>query len=367
MTTATHEVPARTAGTHGTATGTTPETAAAATTSEVTLRARAFVAAHLDAATALGRAAGDLAADPAEVAAALRAGLPALADPEYLDGQRRIAPGLGPTAGVRNPLLTAITRGLRARTRRDRPSTLLDIAGRLLRDELLELHWLAFDLLDRAMTGEPERAWQLVRAEARTASDWITVDSLAHVAGRGVLAEPFRWAELEQLVYSPSRWERRLAASTVATIPFVDRVAGRRPAFAARGLGIIGDLIGDDEPDVQKALSWALRNLAGIDRDAVVAFLERETEHARAADDGHRAWVIRDSLEKIPAPIAAAMRAALTGIRRHGPSTSRAAATAADFLGLGTGVMPADRPVVARPMGAGPAGPSGPTGARTDA
>ena len=325
------------------------EAASNRTTSEVTERARAFVAAHLDAATALGRAAGDLAANPADVAAAIRAGLPALADPEYLDGQRRIAPGLGPTLGVRNPLLTAVTRGLRARTRRDRPGALLDIADHLLRDDVLELHWLAFDLLDRAISGEPERAWQLVRREARTASDWITVDSLAHVAGRGILAEPFRWAELEQLVYSPSRWERRLAGSTIATIPFVDRTAGRRPDIAAHGLGIVGDLIGDAEPDVQKALSWALRNLAAVDRDQVIGFLERQTELARTTDDGHRAWVIRDTLAKIPAPIAAGLRDALTGVRRHGPSTSRAAATAADFLGLGTGVMPADRPVVARP------------------
>jgi 3-methyladenine DNA glycosylase AlkD len=318
-------------------------------TSETTQRAKAFVAAHLDGATALGRAAGDLAANPVDVAAAIRAGLPSLADPEYLDGQRLVAPGLGPTLGVRNPLLTAITRGLRARTRRDRPGALLDIADHLLRIEVLELHWLAFDLLDRAITGEPERAWQLVRAEARTASDWITVDSLAHVAGRGVLAEPFRWAELEQLVYSPSRWERRLAGSTIATIPFVDRVAGRTPAVARHGLDIVGDLIGDAEPDVQKALSWALRNLAGIDRDAVIAFLERETRRAQATSDGHRAWVIRDTLDKVPAPIAVGLRDALIGLRRHGPSTSRAAATAADFLGLGTGVMPADRPLAARP------------------
>jgi 3-methyladenine DNA glycosylase AlkD len=320
-----------------------------APTSETTLRARAFVASRLDEATALGRAAGDLAANPADVAAAIRAGLPSLADPEYLDGQRRIAPGIGPSLGVRNPLLTAITRGLRARTRRDRPGALLDIADHLLRDEVIELHWLAFDLLDRAITGEPERAWQLVRTEARTVSDWITVDSLAHVAGRGVLAEPFRWAELEQLVYSPSRWERRLAGSTIATIPFVDRVEGRTPAVARHGLGIVGDLIGDAEPDVQKALSWALRNLAAVDRDAVIAFLEREARRARATDDGHRAWVIRDTLAKIPAPIAAGLRDALAGVRRHGPSTSIAAATAADFLGLGTGVMPADRPLVARP------------------
>ncbi len=281
----------------------------------------------------------------------LQDGLPALADPEYLDGQRRIAPGIGEVVGVRNPLLTAVARGLRSATKGDRPSTLLDIADHLQRQRPLELHWLANDLLDRAIGSEPERAWQLVRREAKAAGDWITVDNLAHVVGRGILAEPYRWAELEQLVYSPSRWERRLAGSTVATIPFVDRKAGRTPQVVSRGLGIVGDLIGDREPDVQKSLSWALRNLLSVDRDAATAFLERETAYAAEHHDGHRAWVIRDTFEKLHPDTAAQMRAALASVRRHAdaPSTSRASATAAAFTGLGVGVPPAERLTVHRP------------------
>ena len=82
---------------------------------------------------------------------------------------------------------------------------------------------------------------------------------------KGVLAEAFRWAELEQLVYSPSRWERRLIGSTIATLPFTDRTAGRRPDVAARGLALLGQLIGDAEPDVQKALAWAYRSITVVD------------------------------------------------------------------------------------------------------
>ena len=168
-----------------------------------------------------------------------------------------------------------------------------------------------------------------MRAEGRSAGNWITVDTLAHVAARGILAEPYRWAELEQLVYSPSRWERRLAGSTIATIPHTDRTAGRTPEVVRRGLAIVGDLIGDPEPDVQKALSWALRTLAAVDLPATAAFLRAETRTARATDDGYRAWVIRDTCEKLPAPLAAELRSALAGIRRRpgAPSTSRASAT----------------------------------------
>ncbi len=318
---------------------------------QATERARALVAERRPAAAALGRQAGDLVGDPAAVVTALWTGLAGLADDEYLDGQRRVAPGIGSILGVRQPLLTAVTAGLRAATRRDSSTTLLEIARRLLREEPLELHWLAFALLDRVIARDPEQAWQLVRAEARQASDWITVDSLAHVAGRGILAEPYRWAELEQLVYSPSRWERRLVGSTIATIPFVNRTTGRTPGIARRSLEILRDLIGDAEPDVQKALSWALRSLLLADEHATAAFLNDEAAVARRTGDGHRAWVIRDVLAKLPPLAADELRATLAGIRRRPgePATSRAAEAAAAFVGLGTSVPPGERPIIPRP------------------
>ena len=131
------------------------------------------------------------------------AGLPALADPEYLEGMQMVAPGIGPVLGVRQPLLRAVGSGLRAATRGVPSSTRLDIAARLVREPVIELHWIAYGLLERTIRDEPERTWQLVRAESRAAHEWATVDALAHVASLGIVAEPYRWAELEQLVYSP--------------------------------------------------------------------------------------------------------------------------------------------------------------------
>lgn len=313
-------------------------------------RARVLVAVRTPEAVALGRTAGDLVNEPAEVARTLRAGFERLADPDYLEGQRRVAPGIGTVLGVRLPLITAVNRGFRGATRQDRATALLDVADALLREEALELHWLAFDVLARTIEAEPERTWQRVRAAAAQAGDWITVDSLAHVAGRGILAEAYRWAELEQLVYSPSRWERRLVGSTIATIPYVNRRLGRQPGVAAHALPIVAELIGDAEPDVQKALSWALRSMSFVDETATIAFLRREAAAARDTDDGHRAWVVRDTLEKLPTATADELRATVDGIRRRpgAPSTSRAAAAAAAFTGLGVAVPPADRAIVDR-------------------
>ena len=71
----------------------------------------------------------------------------------------------------------------------------------------------------------------------------------------------------------------------------------------------------------------------------MAAFVTDEAETAQATADGHRAWVVRDTLHKLPAASAADLRARLDGIRRRpgAPSTSRAAATAAQFAGMGLG------------------------------
>jgi 3-methyladenine DNA glycosylase AlkD len=310
-------------------------TTAAEPRSAVTARAVRLVADRKPGAEALGRELAIHVGDPEGFARALRAGLATLADPEYREGSKRIAPGLGPIHGVRWPLMAAVERGFRESTRRDGSDGLLEIANRLFAEVELEARWFAFGLLDRVVRDDPERAWQLLRRAGREAGDWITVDSLAHPVGRGILAEPYRWSELEALVFSPSRWERRLVGSTVATIPYVDRRLGRTPETAAHGLDLVGQLIGDDSPDVQKALAWALRSLTVADGAAVLAFIRREASVARADDDGARAWVLRDALPKLAEEDAAPIRAELDGLRRRpgAPSTSRAALTARRFTG----------------------------------
>ncbi len=115
-----------------------------------------------------------------------------------------------------------------------------------------------------------------------------------------------------------------------------NRRSGRGEEVVARALPLLGQLIGDDEPDVQKALAWAYRSLAQIDPPGTVAALRAETDRAVATDDGHRAWVIRDSLAKLPPADAADLRSKLAGIRRRpgAPSTSNASELATRFGGL---------------------------------
>ncbi|HEX4897764.1 MAG TPA: hypothetical protein VFV53_05330, partial [Candidatus Limnocylindrales bacterium] len=81
------------------------------------------------------------------------------------------------------------------------------------------------------------------------------------------------------------------------------------------------------------------RSMALVDLAATTAALDAEAELAAETADGHRAWVVRDVLEKLDPADATRIRSRLEGIRRRpgAPSTSGAAATAARFADLPLG------------------------------
>jgi 3-methyladenine DNA glycosylase AlkD len=320
-------------------------------TSKATARARALVAERLPEARGLGQALAELIDDPEAFVAVLREGFERLADEEYANEQQRVAPGSGLVFGVRWPLIDAVAGQLRTPLQESSASSALWLAQRLAVGDEREVRLFSHVPLRRALPADPERSWQLMRRLARAAQDWISVDSLADLFAQGVLQERFRWAELEQLVYSADRWERRLVGSTIARIPFQLPRFERRSLAGMPALMIIKSLIGDGDEQVQKSLSWALREWTAVEPAEVGRLLQHEAAQAAQTDDGNRAWVIRDALSSQPAPLASEIRSVLSGIRRrHGaPSTSEAAAIAARFAEGGTPLAElSDRAVAAQ-------------------
>lgn len=303
---------------------------------ETTERARVFVDERLPRAGEVGRALAELVDRPDELIAEARRAMPALADPEYRAALDRVIPGVGEVFGVRSPLQESISRPIMRELRRRSSAEAVWLAERLVGAPELEIRSLALGTLRRALDGDPERAWQLIRRLAGLASCWVDVDWLAAVVCAGIRAEPYRWAELEQLVYSRNPWERRLVGATLATLPHGISRGARAALGAAPALALVESLMGDAEPYVQKALGWALRSWCTVDQPGVLRLLDAEAGRAAETGDGHRAWVIRDVLPALPPSDAAALRARLTGLRRRpgAPSTSTATAVAAPLVDL---------------------------------
>ena len=307
--------------------------------SEATARADAFISAHLGAARDLGLRLSELIDEPEAFLGALREGLASLADPEYSLLAERASPGIPARYVVRGPLVDAIQRPLRQALKEGSSIPALQLAQHLLGAEDRDLRLFALPCLRRSLAQDPEQTWQLLRRMGRGAGDWIEVDSLADLWARGVLAEQFRWAELEQLLYSEQTFERRLVGATLATIPHRLSSAPHGelpPGAVGRALEMIRLLMGDAEVMVQKSLAWAIREWSRLDPTAAAGLLRAEAAIAVERDDGARAWVVRESLSLQPDAVAISLRRDLAGIRRqrHGASTSIAAAHAAGFAAL---------------------------------
>ena len=307
--------------------------------SEAGARAAAFVAQHRHQATELGERLSDLIDQPSAFLAALRQGLPGLADPEFDATAERASPGTASAYVVRAPLLEAIRGPLEQALAEGSSIPALQLGEHLSEAEDRDLRLFALPCLRRSLQHDPEQTWQVLRRMGHRAGDWVEVDSLADLWARGILAERFRWAELEQLLYSQQVYERRLIGATLATLPHrvpSGRRDGLRPDAVERALELIRLLMGDAEVMVQKALSWALREWSRVDAGSTAALLVAETAIALEHGDGARAWVIRDSLTHLPAEVSTELRRRLSGVRRDrtAPSTSIAAGRAAGFAAV---------------------------------
>ena len=213
----------------------------------------------------------------------LAGGLAGLSDPAYRAMVEAVSPAISADYAVRGPLREAVARPVRAALRHGSSGSALCLAQRLAASGHRDLRLYALPCLRRSLPEDPERSWQLLRGMAAGAEDWIEVDSLAEVWAVAILAEAFRWAELEQLVYSPRTFERRLVGATLATLPHRVPAARRgelRDGLSRRSMDLLAMLMGDAEQMVQKALSWAIRNWTRFDPEAVAAFLEAETDRA---------------------------------------------------------------------------------------
>ncbi|CAN5662254.1 hypothetical protein BH23CHL8_BH23CHL8_05840 [soil metagenome] len=245
-------------------------------------------------------------------------------------------PGSPPDHAMRAPLRRLVRARLGSSLVGASSSSALNVAARLERSTSREVRLFALPFLERALEVEPERAWQSLRRLGRGSQDRIEVDALAVVWAQGVLGERFRWAELEQLVYSARAMERRLVAATLASIPVRLPEAERgqlRDDLGRHVLPTLAMLMGDADDAVQRALGRAIRAWTPLDPSAIEAFLRDQAAIAGEHRDGYRARVVRDALRGQPDAVAADLRRLLTGLRRRpgDPSSSLAARQAAAF------------------------------------
>lgn len=196
----------------------------------------------------------------AALAARVRAGLAAHADPLYVLGTVAARSPGKPVLGVRIPLLRD---AVRQSLKQLRPDTAVVFA--------------AADLLWRGRAHEEELAAammlrlakvradaDLVRGWAPLLDNWLSVDELGGAVGEALVDSPVLIDELRFLADSPSPWQRRLYV--VALIRPVRE--GLDPAKAGQLVAVLQD----DARTVRKAAIWLITNVVKARADAASQF-----------------------------------------------------------------------------------------------
>jgi 3-methyladenine DNA glycosylase AlkD len=154
------------------------------------------------------------------------------------------------------------------------PEFILDLARTLLKNygyrglayELIANHRAAFQRIGEA---EVEELGQGI-------DSWWSVDSFARIlAGPAWLTGQISDELIRRWAHSEDLWWRR--AALVSTVALNVRSHGGR-GDVARTLGVCRLLVSDHDDMVVKAMSWALRELAVHDADAVGGFLSEHED-----------------------------------------------------------------------------------------
>ncbi len=145
--------------------------------------------------------------------------------------------------------------------------------------------WGAMELVS------PEKILPLLKVLCRTCITWEDADHLAMEALEPIVRkQPDVWlAALEPWLADENKWVRRTGVTVVARLPM------KRSAYTDQCLELAGILLPDDDVDVKKAVSFAIRLAARGDPVAVRHFLAKHVP----PQDSAATWVLCDAIRKM--------------------------------------------------------------------
>jgi 3-methyladenine DNA glycosylase AlkD len=194
------------------------------------------------------------------------------------------------TIGIPVPVLTSIGKGI-GKMARKRVEDFLPLAQLLWNEYGREGRVVAVIPLGVMELANPERIIPLLRDMCRTCLTWEDADRLAMNALEPIVRKkPEAWlSALEPWLEDENKWVRRASVTVVGRLPM------KRPEYAAHALMLIERLLTDDEMDVKKAVSFAIRLVARGEVDPVRDFLARHVP----AEDPATTWVLCDAIRSM--------------------------------------------------------------------
>lgn len=175
--------------------------------------------------------------------------------------------------GVSNPHIKAVIKEIRSRYSGWTEREWIDLCKALVSRGIFECQVLAFELIGRNKKLLSALEYKDLADLGQNLDNWASVDHytvgiFGVLWGRGVVKDH----HIDQLLQSDNHWDRREAVVSTVALNLKSRGGtGDTP----RTLSVCESVVDERHDMIQKALSWALRELSKRDREAVSEFLDR--------------------------------------------------------------------------------------------
>ena len=175
--------------------------------------------------------------------------------------------------GVTNPDVQSILKELRTSYSPGTPREWISLSKALVATSVFECQVLAYEMIGRDRKLLDALEYRDLSSLGKNLDNWASVDHytvgiFGVLWGRGVVKD----CHIDTLLSSDNFWERRVAVVSTVALNLKSRGGkGDTP----RTITVCERVVDDHHDMIQKALSWALRELSKRDREAVSSFMER--------------------------------------------------------------------------------------------
>ena len=175
--------------------------------------------------------------------------------------------------GVSNPDIKAVIKEVRTRYKDWDEREWIELCKALVDEGIFECQVMAIEMIGRNKKLLGALVYEDLADLGQHLDNWASVDHYTVgiygvLWGKGVVKDH----HIDQLLQSDNHWDRRVAV--VATVALNLKSRGGT-GDTPRTLSVCKRVVDERHDMIQKALSWALRELSKRDREAVSEFLER--------------------------------------------------------------------------------------------
>ena len=209
--------------------------------------------------------------DKKSIVGELIAALEEFTDPKRVEKSKTYFPTSQRVLGVTNPHIRTVTAELKQLHTIWTPREWIELCKALVDCDIFECQVMAYEILGRnrklldALTyNDLEDLWKNLDNWASV--DHFTVGVYGVLWGKGVVTD----VHIDKLLGSDNFWDRRVAV--VSTVALNLKSRGGK-GDTARTIGVCERVVDERHDMIQKALSWALRELSKRDKQSVINFM----------------------------------------------------------------------------------------------